>query len=104
MPTNYRFINLNNDFLRLYERLLQARFDQWLEIERPWGPMQFGFTPGVGTEDALLCLRTLALYFTRSIGIPCYANFLDLQKAFPSIDRVETLKALVDLGVPFELV
>ncbi len=104
LPTNYRFINLNNDFLRLYERLLQARFDKWLAVERPWGPMQFGFSPGVGTEDALMCLRTLALTFTHIHGVPCYANFLDLRKAFPSINRVETIKALSDLGVPFELV
>jgi hypothetical protein len=103
-PTNYRFINLNNDFLRLYERLLQARFDSWLAVERPWGPMQFGFSSGVGTEDALHCLRTLALTFTRAHGIPCYANFLDLRKAFPSINRAATLRALADLGVPYELI
>jgi hypothetical protein len=104
LPTNYRFINLNNDFLRLYERLLQARFDHWLSVNRPWGPMQFGFTPRVGTIDALNCLRTLALSFIRHLGVPCYANFLDLKKAFPSINRVETLRALVELGVPYELV
>jgi hypothetical protein len=104
LPNNYRFINLNNDFLRLYERLLQARFDEWLFENRPWGPMQFGFSPRVGTEDALSCLRTLALVFTRHLGVPCYANFLDLKKAFPSVNRVETLRALIDLGVPYELV
>ncbi len=104
LPTNYRFINLNNDFLRLYERLLQLRFDRWLAANRPWGPMQFGFTPRVGTLDALTCLRTLALSFTRHLRIPCYANFLDLKKAFPSINRVASLKALLELGVPYELV
>jgi hypothetical protein len=104
LPTNYRFINLNNDFLRIYERLLQLRFNQWLEMEKPWGPMQFGFMSGVGTEDAFLCLRTLALTMTRSKRVPCYANFLDLKKAFPSIDRVQTLQALFSAGVPFELV
>jgi hypothetical protein len=104
LPTNYRFINLNNDFLRLYERLLQAQFDQWLSVNRPWGPMQFGFTPRVGTVDALSCLRILALSFTRHFGIPCYANFLDLKKAFPSINRAEYLRSLIELGVPYELV
>jgi hypothetical protein len=104
-PTNYRFINLNNDFLRLYERLLQARFDRWLFVNRPWGPMQFGFTPRVvPSTDTLSCLRTLALVFTRHFGIPCYAIFLDLKKAFPSINRAESLRALLDLGVPYELV
>ncbi len=104
LPTNYRFINLNNDFLRIYERLLQLRFNQWLEMEKPWGPMQFGFMSGVGTEDAFLCLRTLTLTMTRCKRMPCYANFLDLKKAFPSIDRTETLRALSRAGVPFELV
>ncbi len=103
-PTNHRFINLNNDFLRLYERLLQARFDTWLRSQLPWGPMQFGFTPGVSTEDAFVCLRTLTLAFTRGMRIPCYANFLDLRKAFPSVDRAATLRALHSLGVPYELI
>jgi hypothetical protein len=49
-------------------------------------------------------LRTLALVFTRHLGVPCYANFLDLKKAFPSVNRAATLKALMDLGVPYELV
>ncbi len=66
--------------------------------------MQFGFTPRVGTINALSCLRTLALSFTRYFGVPCYANFLDLKKAFPSINRAESLRALIDLGVPYELV
>jgi hypothetical protein len=36
--------------------------------------------------------------------IPCYANFLDLKKAFPSINRAASLKALLELGEPYELV
>jgi hypothetical protein len=104
LPTNYRGINLNNDFLRIYERLLQARFNVWIRENRPWGPMQFGFTPGVSTLDAFLCLQTLTRVFTNVLNIPCYANFLDLKKAFPSINRAATLNALSEMGVPFELV
>ncbi len=66
--------------------------------------MQFGFTPRVGTTDALSCLQTLALSFTRHVRVPCFANFLDLRKAFPLINRAESLKALLELGVPYELV
>ncbi len=104
LPTNYRGINLNNDFLRIYERLLQARFNKWIRENRPWGPMQFGFTPGVSTVDAFLCLRTLTKVCTHVQNVPCYANFLDLRKAFPSINRAATLRALVEMGVPYELV
>ncbi len=104
LPTNYRGINLNNDFLRIYERLLQARFNDWIRETRPWGPMQFGFTPGVSTIDAFLCLQTLTRVFTDVLKVPCYANFLDLKKAFPSINRAATLNALSDMGVPYELI
>jgi hypothetical protein len=104
LPTNYRGINLNNDFLRIYERLLQARFNDWIRDHRPWGPMQFGFTPGVSTVDAFLCLQTLTRVFTNVLRVPCYANFLDLKKAFPSINRAATLNALSKMGVPYELI
>jgi hypothetical protein len=100
LPTNYRGINLNNDFLRIYERLLQARFNDWIRENRPWGPMQFGFTPGVSTVDAFLCLQTLTRVFTNVLKVPCYANLLDLKKAFPSINRAATLNALSDMGCP----
>jgi hypothetical protein len=35
MAVNYRGINLNNDFLRLFERLLDGRFAAWLRTNRP---------------------------------------------------------------------
>jgi hypothetical protein len=104
LPTNYRGINLNKDFLRIFERLLQVRFNAWIREKRPWGPMQFGFTPGISTVDAFLCLKTLTKICTHVLNVPCYANFLDLKNAFPSIHRGATLKALIEMGVPYELV
>jgi hypothetical protein len=56
-PINYRGINLNDDFLRIYKRLLDSRMMHWLREHKPGGPQQFGFTEGVGTEDAFLCLE-----------------------------------------------
>jgi hypothetical protein len=41
LPVNYRGINLNDDFLRLFERLLDRRLSAWLSIHRPWGNQQF---------------------------------------------------------------
>ncbi len=102
-PINYRGINLNDDFLRIYERLLDSRMMRWLRETRPWGPQQFGFTEGVGTEDAYLCLETLAAICTNLHGIPLYANFIDLQRAFPSMLRSRALQVLHEAGLPFEL-
>ncbi len=102
-PINYRGINLNDDFLRVYERLLDARMSSWLRENRPWGPQQFGFTEGVGTEDAFLCLETLASFCTNVHRVPLYANFIDLQRAFPSMLRSRALQILHEAGLPFEL-
>ncbi len=102
-PINYRGINLNDDFLRIYERLLDVRMSTWLRENRPWGPQQFRFTDGVGTEDAFLCLETLAAFCTHVHRIPLYANFIDLQRAFPSMLRSRPLQVLHEAGLPFEL-
>ncbi len=104
MPVNYRGINLNDDFLRLFERLLDSRFLLWLEENKPWGEQQFGFCSGVGTEDAALCLQSLAGVVSRVKGIPLFANFIDLQRAFPSMLRSQILRVLNEIGVPFQLV
>ncbi len=102
-PINYRGINLNDDFLRIYERLLDARMSIWLRSSNPWGSQQFGFSEGVGTEDAFLCLETLARICTTIHRVPLYANFIDLQRAFPSMLRSRALQVLHEMGLPFEL-
>jgi hypothetical protein len=104
LPSNYRGINLNNDFLRLFERLLDKKFSQWLDEHQPWGNQQFGFCTGVGTEDAATCLQTLAGICTRVKGFPLFANFVDLQRAFPSMLRSQILKILHEIGVPYGLI
>ncbi len=102
-PINYRGINLNDDFLRVYERLLDARMSIWLRSSQPWGFQQFGFSEGVGTKDAFLCLETLARICTSIHRVPLYANFIDLQRAFPSMLRSRALQILHSMGLPFEL-
>jgi hypothetical protein len=104
IPVNYRGINLNDDFLRLFERLLDRRLSAWLSTHKPWGEVQFGFCSGVGTEDAALCLQSLAGICTRTKGFPLFANFIDLQRAFPSMLRSQILRVLSEIGVPYELV
>ncbi len=104
LAVNYRGINLNNDFLRLFERLLDRRFSAWLREYKPWGEHQFGFCSGSSTEDAALCLQSLSGAFTRVRHQPLFANYIDLQRAFPSMLRSKILKVLHEMGVPYELI
>jgi hypothetical protein len=103
LPVNYRGINLNDDFLRLYERLLNSRMSLWLNVNRPWGIQQFGFSSGVGTENAFVCLESLGGLCTRVSRMPLYATFVDLQRAFPSMLRSKALVVLNEMGLPYEL-
>jgi hypothetical protein len=102
-PINYRGINLNDDFLRLYERLLNERMNTWLRVNRPWGDQQFGFSSGVSTENAFLCLEVLGGLCTHVSKIPLFATFVDLQRAFPSMLRSKALMVLNEMGVPYDL-
>ncbi len=99
-PNNYRGINLINDFCKIYERLLEQRFQKWMTMTMPQGPMQFGFRKGTGTTEAYFTLSTVAKYFTRVQGLPCFTCFVDLKKAFPSVYRSSVLRALQEKGGP----
>ncbi len=83
---------------------MDKRLQSWLSVHQPWGNQQFGFCSDVGTEDAALCLQTLAGACSRVKGFPLFANFIDLQRAFPSMLRSKILKVLHKIGVPYELI
>ncbi len=99
-PNSYRGINLINDFCKIFERLIEQRFQRWMTRSTPQGAMQFGFRKGTGTTEAFFSLSTVAKFFTRVRGIPCFACFVDLKKAFPSVYRSSVLRALQAKGAP----
>ncbi len=99
-PNNYRGINLINDFCRIYERLLEGRLARWMSRDCPQGRMQFGFRRHVSTADAYFLLTTMARYFTKIHEKICFACFVDLQKAFPSVLRSRVLESLTLAGAP----
>jgi hypothetical protein len=99
-PNNYRGINLINDFCRIFERLLESRLASWISRDNPQGAMQFGFRSGVGTAEAHFLLNTVAKSITRVHGKLCFACFVDLQKAFPSVLRSKAIESLQLAGAP----
>ncbi len=77
---------------------------KWFRSTRPWGIQQFGFSSGVSTDNDFLCLEVLGGYCTRELKISLFANFVDLQRAFPSMLRTKALQILHDeIGLPYEL-
>ena len=101
---NYRGICLLNDFRRLYERLLESRFSRWISRTHAMGPMQFGFKANSSTYDAILVLKSFIGYMTRVKRLPVFTAFVDLKKAFPSVNRHKMLQAFRLLKVPCRLI
>ena len=52
---NYRGINLMSHTMKVWERVIEARLRDRVEISK----QQYGFMPGKGTTDAMFALRIL---------------------------------------------
>ena len=98
---NYRGITLLSTPSKVFARILLSRIRQHLlETQRP---EQSGFTPGKSTIDQILALRLLAER-RREYRQPLFAAYVDLKKAFDSVDRRALWQVLLKRGIPCKLV
>lgn len=103
-PNAYRGINLTNDFYRIYERLLNVRLQQWYKSCGIFSELQFGFLEGKGTAEAYFVFQSLTQALKLSSGKTVFCCFVDLQKAFPSLQRSALINLLYQSGCPIRLV
>ena len=96
--TNYRPISLLPQFSKILEKLFNVRLDNFIERHSILSNSQYGFRPNMSTSLALLELTeeiTSALDKKKStIGV-----FIDLKKAFDTIDHTLLLEKLRHYGV-----
>ena len=91
---SYRGIKLLEHAMKVFERVVEARLRNVLCIDE----MQFGFTPGKGTTDAVFILRQLQeRYLVKKREL--WMAFVDLEKAFDRVPRDVIWWALRELGV-----
>ena len=98
-PNSYRGIKLSEHALKLYEKSLDGRLRELVDIDK----MQYGFMPGRGTVDAVFVLRRLTEKF-RAKNKKLFFVFVDLEKAFDRVPRRVIRFALRRKGVPEYLV
>ncbi len=103
-PTNYRAINLLDDFYRLYSRMIYKRLTSWAARYNFFSSAQFGFRQNSGTLEAVFSLQTLVRSWMVRSGQPVYCVFIDIKKAFPSVDRTQLIDLLHHLGLAAPLV
>ena len=91
---SYRGIKLLEHAMKVFERVMEVRLREKLPIDE----MQFGFTPGKGTTDAVFIVRQVQeKYLLKKREL--WMAFVDLEKAFDRVPRDVIWWALRELGV-----
>lgn len=96
--SNYRPISIINNFAKIFEHSLKIRLTKYLNDNQVLTDRQFGFMSGSSTENAVLdFMKEIIGSLDRSEK--CLAIFLDLAKAFDTVDHGMLLDKLHNYGV-----
>ena len=96
---NYRPIMNSSVFLKLFEYCLLHKIEPYVVLN----DRQHGFRKSYSTSTACFMLKETVLDYTQS-GSCVYSCFLDISKAFDTIDHYILIDQLHKLGVPTCLV
>ena len=80
--SNYRGIKLLSHCLKLWERVIEARLREMVNISK----RQFGFQKGKSTTQPMFCLRILQEMMRERLK-DLHMIFVDLEKAYDTVPR-----------------
>jgi len=99
--SNYRTIALISHASKVMLKILQARFQQYVNRELP--DVQAGFRKGRGTRDQIANIRWI-IEKARAFQKNIYFCFIDYAKAFDCVDHDKLWKILQEMGIPDHLI
>ena len=102
-PDDYRPITISKTVTKVLGLVLAARLTHWVVRERVVGEAQVGFMPKRGAEWHVWTLREVIKHRWRR-KLDTYVLFVDLRKAYDSVDPRALLFVLERMGVPPRLV
>ena len=100
---NYRGISLLSYAGKVLLKIVANRLSDYCEAQGILPDEQCGFRPERSTVDMLFVVRRLQ-ELARRRRTPLYMCFVDLQKAYDSVDRELLWKGLARAGVPEEMI
>ena len=98
--SNYRTIALISHASKVMLKILQARLQQYMNLELP--DIQAGFRKGRGTRDQIAYISWI-IEKARELQKNIYFCFLDYAKAFDYVDHNKLWKIFKAMGIPDHL-
>lgn len=95
---NYRGISLLNTITKLFTSILARRLEAWADSENLIPEEQAGFRQGRGCIDQIYILNALVSINFKTKGRYLFALFIDLKKAFDSVNHTLLWNKLFSLG------
>jgi exonuclease III len=100
-PNNYRGIALQESTTKIVSSIIANRL--LTNIEKHGHPTQFGFQRNMGCTDALFLLRSV-LQNRREYNLETHVLFVDLVKAFDTVNHDLLFRILKKYGIPESLI
>ena len=93
--SNYRPIIVSSVYLKLFEYSLLSKIEPFIKLNN----RQHGFRKQYSTSTACLVLKETIMYYTNA-NSNVYACFLDISKAFDSVNHEILFHELCKLKIP----
>ena len=99
IPSNFRPISLLPIVGKIFEKVIHGKIEDFLEKEKLINNNQFGFRRKRGTIDALLDFAENIKYSWDRCKSRRHCLFLDLKKAFDTVDHQYLLDKCYAMGI-----
>ena len=99
-PNKWRGVNLMGIGSKVFSSLICKRL--FKIIKKHGVKYQFGSSPIVGCQDGTFTIKTI-LHTRHNHNLPCYVEFVDILKAFDTVNHVMMLNILEWYGAPLKL-